>query len=137
MGGKGFPEVFVTGGIEAQDPKPDYKIARNWEAERVKKQVHLHNPTFVDQGIGTISGGTSGTINGFIVESSKREAPVPENQDYNKVPKRTKIEDWFRPCTPPHQIYSRNAYPPWVQEVIIFYLVIMSYSLFDIYLMQK
>ncbi|CAG8750491.1 17129_t:CDS:2, partial [Acaulospora morrowiae] len=98
------------------DPKPDYKIARNWESEHTKKQVHLHNPTFVGQGIGTISGGTSGTINGLIVESSKREAPVPENQDYNKVPKRAKIEDWFRPCTPPHQIYSRNAYPHWVQE---------------------
>ncbi|CAG8615431.1 8372_t:CDS:10 [Diversispora eburnea] len=72
MGGKGFPE----------DPKPDYKIARNWEAERVKKQVHLHNPTFVDQGIGTISGGTSGTINGFIVESSKRETPCNDNESY-------------------------------------------------------
>ncbi|CAG8743496.1 17876_t:CDS:2, partial [Cetraspora pellucida] len=36
--------------------------------------------------------------------------------DYNEVHKRAKIEDWFRPCTPPHQIYSRNAYPPRVQE---------------------
>ncbi|CAG8603311.1 461_t:CDS:2, partial [Paraglomus occultum] len=100
------------------DPKPDYKIARNWESGHTKKQVYLYNPTFIGQGIGSISGGTS----------SKREAPVPENQNYNEVPKRAKIEDWFQPRTPPHQIYSRNAYPHWVQEsrIMDYYLMIQK-----------
>lgn len=48
--------------------------------EYIKRQVHLYNSIFVDQGIVTISGRTSGIINGLIVESSKKEASVPENQ---------------------------------------------------------
>ncbi|CAG8455452.1 11466_t:CDS:2, partial [Ambispora leptoticha] len=82
------------------------KLAREWEGRRSHNHIHLRgtiNGT-------TINSGTVGTINGIV--SLKRDI----HEDYNKVPKRTKIEDRSQPSTPPHQIYSRNAYPPWVQE---------------------
>ncbi|CAG8631033.1 22396_t:CDS:10, partial [Racocetra persica] len=99
-------------------PKPDYKRARNWERERVYGSIYLHQPTFVDGNLsGTVNNGTIGTVNGIVSGSSKREVQVPDNQDNDKVPKRTRIDDYFpvrwrdqQPRTPEHQIYP-SIYP--------------------------
>ncbi|CAG8816885.1 26698_t:CDS:2, partial [Dentiscutata erythropus] len=116
-------DSLSTGPVGAQmvleaGPKPDYKRARNWERERVYGSIYFHQPTFVDGNLsGTVNNGTIGTVNGIVSGSSKREVQVPDNQDNDKVPKRTRIDDYFpvrwrdqQPRTPEHQIYP-SIYP--------------------------
>ncbi|CAG8461059.1 7382_t:CDS:10 [Acaulospora morrowiae] len=90
------------------EPYTDYKTSRKWNKERSNKQLHLHHSTFMDHGIGTINGGTVGTINGFFAtRSSMREIPNLQNND---DPKRRKIdgENPPSPRTPENHIFSSN-----------------------------
>ncbi|CAG8785243.1 11074_t:CDS:2, partial [Dentiscutata erythropus] len=94
----------------AQDPQTDRKKARKWEKERSSKQVHLHQPTFVD-GTAITNGTNNGTINGtetFIKRDSSSigrtlrrrnqvnyaESSLEEetDSDYENKPKRVKKE---------------------------------------------
>ncbi|CAG8766457.1 10110_t:CDS:10, partial [Cetraspora pellucida] len=90
------------------DPQTDRKKARKWEKERSSKQVHLHQPTFVD-GTAITNGTNNGTINGtetFIKRDSSSigrtlrrrnqvnyaESSLEEetDSDYENKPKRVK-----------------------------------------------
>ncbi|CAG8697666.1 936_t:CDS:2, partial [Funneliformis caledonium] len=63
-------------GAGAQGLRPDRELARKWDDDRARKQVHIHEPTYFDYGFihgsvqtinGTITGGT------FATGSSKSE----------------------------------------------------------------
>ncbi|CAG8521700.1 9750_t:CDS:2 [Racocetra persica] len=106
-----------------KDPKPDYKRARNWEREHAYRSIYLHQPIFVDRNLrGTVNNGTIGTVNGIVSRSSKREVQVSDNQDNDKVPKRTRIGyfpvHWRdqQPRTPEHQIYLSGIGFPCIQK---------------------
>ncbi|CAG8501609.1 11535_t:CDS:2 [Diversispora eburnea] len=66
-----------------QGTRPDRKIAREWEEEHSRKQVHIHQPTFTEIACGgTVYGGAnSGTIritNDSISVASKKEKEPEE-----------------------------------------------------------
>ncbi|CAG8631192.1 11388_t:CDS:10, partial [Ambispora leptoticha] len=47
---------------EMQDPRPDRIMARQWEQERSRKQIHVHQPTYTEiSNTGTIYGGIINT----------------------------------------------------------------------------
>ncbi|CAG8670388.1 12763_t:CDS:10, partial [Dentiscutata heterogama] len=83
--------------------RPDRTLARKWESEHAHKQVHFHQPTFLDYGSvhGSIHGTVNGTITGgsFIV-GSKREYEEDDFVEPNQI-KRTRSE---RQRTPEDQI---------------------------------
>ncbi|CAG8677465.1 13794_t:CDS:2, partial [Dentiscutata heterogama] len=43
------------------DPRPDRLTARQWEQERSRKQIHVHQPIYGNFNTGTIYGGTINT----------------------------------------------------------------------------
>ncbi|CAG8562152.1 3022_t:CDS:10 [Ambispora gerdemannii] len=48
--------------LQCQDPRPDRIMARQWEQERSRKQIHVHQPTYTEiSNTGTIYGGTINT----------------------------------------------------------------------------
>jgi len=67
---------FSTISIRRQGLRPDRELARKWDDDRARKQVHIHEPTYFDYGFihgsvqtinGTVTGGT------FVTGSSNSE----------------------------------------------------------------
>ncbi|CAJ0843636.1 1858_t:CDS:10, partial [Entrophospora sp. SA101] len=62
-------QTSVRAQITSLNPRPDYKIAKSWENEHTRKQVHLHQPIngtvngTINTVNGTMSGGKVGIIN--------------------------------------------------------------------------
>ncbi|CAG8743803.1 10155_t:CDS:2 [Dentiscutata erythropus] len=86
--------------------RPDRTLARKWESEHAHKQVHFHQPTFLDYGSvhGSIHGTVNGTITGgsFIV-GSKREYEE-DDFEYRIEPNQIKRTRSERQRTPEDQI---------------------------------
>ncbi|KAF0373311.1 hypothetical protein F8M41_013047 [Gigaspora margarita] len=90
---------------QRDDPQTDRKKARKWEKEHSSKQIHLHQPTFVD-GTAITNGTNNGTTNGtelsskeILLQSGRRkqinytESSLKEvtDSDYEDKPKRVNI----------------------------------------------
>ncbi|GBB87923.1 hypothetical protein RclHR1_14400005 [Rhizophagus clarus] len=99
--------------------RPDKKKAREWDSERSRKQVHIHQPTINGTVSGTINSiGTinsvSGTINGGAFDLKRSDQGEQTKRDPH-TKRDTKIEDYFQheqaqpPHTPQHRIFSCGA----------------------------
>ncbi|CAG8601202.1 5637_t:CDS:10 [Diversispora eburnea] len=113
------PQDQHWGTGDLREPRPDRELARKWENERARKQVHLNQPTFFEYG--SIHGSIHGTVNGTIAGGTFTAGPKREReeiQDDDKVQKRTRIDDYFsvrdvpqqeqQPRTPEHQIHPSD-----------------------------
>ncbi|CAG8579514.1 1120_t:CDS:10 [Ambispora gerdemannii] len=67
------PEESEIENKRAKEPRPDCKKAKNWEKERLRKQVYIHKSTVMDISGNTIGNITTGTTSGgtFIAGSPK------------------------------------------------------------------
>ncbi|CAB4387417.1 unnamed protein product [Rhizophagus irregularis] len=74
-----------------EDSQPDFKLARKWEKERSRKQVHYHQPTITDingnmtGNIGTITGGS------FVVGSKRKQEESDDDFQPPKTPSTKKL----------------------------------------------
>ncbi|GBC44842.2 hypothetical protein GLOIN_2v1794986 [Rhizophagus irregularis DAOM 181602=DAOM 197198] len=65
-----------------KDSQPNFKLAKKWEKEHLRKQIHYHWPTITDingnmtRNIGTITGGS------FIVRSKRKQEE--SDDDFNR-----------------------------------------------------
>ncbi|CAI2191593.1 679_t:CDS:2, partial [Funneliformis geosporum] len=64
-------KTSVRAQLTSLNPRPDQKIAKAWERERTRKQVHLH------QQIRTVNGSVAGTVNGGTVETINEQGNSP------------------------------------------------------------
>ncbi|CAG8773444.1 33932_t:CDS:2, partial [Racocetra persica] len=64
------------------NPRPDYKIAKSWEKERTRKQVHLHQPIS-----GTVNGSIN-TVNGMMNGGKVGTINEQENPPLRRTPRK-------------------------------------------------
>ncbi|CAG8709332.1 26634_t:CDS:10 [Dentiscutata erythropus] len=66
----------------SKNPRPDYKIAKSWEKERTRKQVHLHQPIS-----GTVNGSIN-TVNGMMNGGKVGTINEQENPPLRRTPRK-------------------------------------------------